>query len=428
MRNIGLYLLICFLILQFTACTEEEKKPGSVYGVITDKATGEPIRSAGVQLSPLGIKTVTGSEGQYEFMELEEGSYALYVSKTGYSDLNGHSIHVIAGQTIKGDVQIEKLPPSLRVVNDNKQDISNLEFGLATDDVTRSFSIFNDGTEALEWEISKNSEWITKISKTNGMLNAGATQAIIVTIDRDQLSGGVNTTTIHITSNNGSKNLTITAAGVEKRLPTLNTLDVTDIGATKVTFNGKITYTGIPLYTERGFVYSTSSMPTIDNTIAKLTVAVTNDKEYTAQATGLTFDKTYYVRAYAVNSAGIAYSSNEVSFTTTTIADYIVLQTDGIMVQKYDISSGADWNTANTLCENSTVGGYNNWRLPTKGELQSLYGQKTSVGNFTTDNYWTSTVASTYYTAYSVVYFANGSVYSSTPSSTNRVRAVRTLP
>ena len=329
MKNIGILIFTCLLaILQFSACTSEDEgeKPGSIYGVITDKATGEPIRSAGVQLNPLGTKTVTGSEGQYEFIELQAGNYTLLVTKTGYSDLANYKITVGAGKTAKGDVQIEKLPPSLRVVNDSKQDIASLDFGNAIDDVTRSFSIFNDGPQSLEWELTKTSDWITTVSKSSGTLSAGATQAVIITIDREKLAGGDNTTTIHVTSNNGSKDLTVKATGIIKELATLNMLPVTEITSSKAVFNGKITSVGTPAYTERGFVYSATPVSTIETAITKLTVAVTEEPEYTIQVTGLTLNHTYYVRAYAINGAGVAYSSNEESFATVATAPTLSTQ------------------------------------------------------------------------------------------------------
>ncbi len=281
------------------------------------------MRSAGVQLNPLGTKTVTGNEGQYEFTELKAGNYTLQVTKTGYSDLSSYAITVSAGRTNKGDVQIEKLPPSLRITDNDKQNIDRLDFGGAEADVTRSFNIFNDGPESLEWQITKACVWITNISKGSGTLKAGATQAIIVTIDREKLTSGENTTTIHVTSDNGSKQLTVCAIN-DRRLATLNVLDVTNITATTATFNGKITDTGSSSrslgYTERGFVYSKSSMPTLENTISRLTAPVTENMDYSANATDLTLDQKYYVRAYAINNAGAAYSSNETRFTATALA------------------------------------------------------------------------------------------------------------
>ena len=59
-------LLICGI---YQACVPDVELPGSIYGVVADKATGEPIKSAGVELSPGGLKTITGSEGQFEFTE-----------------------------------------------------------------------------------------------------------------------------------------------------------------------------------------------------------------------------------------------------------------------------------------------------------------------------------------------------------------------
>ena len=303
-------LLICGI---YQACAPDVELPGSIYGVVADKATGEPIKSAGVELSPGGLKTITGSEGQFEFTELDPGKYTLLITKTGYIDGVSSTIEVKAGQQAKGDVQIEKLPPALKVVNDNRQEISTLDFGSAIDDVARSFSLFNDGTESLEWQITVTAEWIKSVSKIEGVLSAGATQSLIVTIDRTKLKSGENTTTAHITSNNGSKQLTITAKSTV--LATLNTLPATNVKTTTATLNGEILTDGSPKYSERGFVYSESSMPTLGSCIQKITSTLTDSKTYSATVAGLTKGKTYYVRAYAVNAGKEAYSTNEVSFT-----------------------------------------------------------------------------------------------------------------
>jgi hypothetical protein len=318
MKKIIYFTLAAVLIFGCIAKEKEKETAGNIYGVITDKATGEPVRAAGVQLNPTGTNTVTGDEGQYEFTELKAGDYTINVTKTGYTDLLNYKISVAGGKTNRGDVQLEKLPPSLRVVNDSKQDISELDFGSAEADVARSFSVFNDGPISLEWEIVKTTEWISAISKTEGTLNAGATQAIVITIDRTKLTGGENVTTVHITSNNGSKQLTVKVTDT-KKLPTLNTSATTNIAATTATFSGTITDAGSPTYTERGFVYATTTMPTLENTIAKRTVEVTGTAEFFTNVLGLELGSTYFVRAYAINSVGTAYSTNEVSFTTVAV-------------------------------------------------------------------------------------------------------------
>jgi hypothetical protein len=300
------------------ASEDESKATGSLYGIVTDATIhGEPIRGASVQLST-GEKTTTGNDGQYSFSNLSAGKYTLNATKPGYKDLLNHEIIVEAGKDCSGDFQLEKLPPSLRVVNDSQQDISELDFGSAEADVARSFSVFNDGPESLEWKITKTATWISAVSETGGTLTAGATQAIIITIDRDQLASGENVTTVHITSSNGSKQLTVKATN-GKQLPTLNTLDATNIAATTAIFNGEITGAGSPAYTERGFVYATTTMPTLENTIARRTVTVTGETKFFTDVLGLELGNTYFVRAYAINSVGTAYSTNEVSFTTATV-------------------------------------------------------------------------------------------------------------
>ena len=309
-----IYLLVSVILFGGLCSCAPEELPGSIYGTVVDKATGEPIKSAGVELSPSGLKTVTGSEGQFEFTELDPGKYTLIITKTGYMDGVSHTIEVKPGQQAKGDVQIEKLPPALKVVDDNRQEISTLDFGSAIDDVARSFSLFNDGTESLEWQITITADWIKSVSKIEGVLSAGATQSLIVTIDRTKLKSGENTTTAHITSNNGSKQLTITATN-STVLATLNTLAATNVKTTTATLNGEILTNGSPKYSERGFVYAESSMPTIGSCIQKITSTLTDSKTYSATVVGLTKGKTYYVRAYAINAGKEAYSTNEVSFT-----------------------------------------------------------------------------------------------------------------
>lgn len=310
-----IYLLVGIVLFGglYYSCAPEEL-PGSIYGTVVDKATGEPIKSAGVELSPSGLKTVTGSEGQFEFTELDPGKYTLLITKTGYIDGVSHTIEVKPGQQAKGDVQIEKLPPALKVVDDNRQEISTLDFGSAEDDVARSFSVFNDGTETLEWELTATADWIKSVSKTSGALSAGATQSLIITIDRTKLSSGENKTTVHITSNSGNKQLVVTATN-NFQVTKLNVLPTTAITSTSATLNGEIVEDGSPIYTERGFVYAETTQPTISACIQKIAAPFSDSKTFAATVSDLVEGKKYYVRAYAIQSGKEVYSANEVSFT-----------------------------------------------------------------------------------------------------------------
>jgi hypothetical protein len=110
---------------------------------------------------------------------------------------------------------------------------------------------------------------------------------------------------------------------------------------------------------------------------------------------------------------------------------YIILQSDGIMVQKNDLSASADWNTAKSLCENSSIGGFSDWRLPSIGELVSLYNQRNTIGGFSTSpygsEYWSSSFDFDYGMYYGFDFYYGGYPFVSVPNQTYNVRAVRNL-
>jgi len=108
-----------------------------------------------------------------------------------------------------------------------------------------------------------------------------------------------------------------TAYGSEKEfatapaLPTLTTTSVSNITYTTATSGGNITFEGGTV-TARGVCWSTSSGPT---TADSKTSDGTGTGSFTSSLTGLTYNKTYYVRAYATNSEGTAYG-DEKTFST----------------------------------------------------------------------------------------------------------------
>ena len=108
--------------------------------------------------------------------------------------------------------------------------------------------------------------------------------------------------------------------------------------------------------------------------------------------TGLESQVTYYVRAYVISNNNLVYGS-EVSFYTES-PDYYVLKSVGLMVAKTDAGQGP-WSTAIEMCNSSVLAGFTDWRLPTIGELQTVYANKDLIGNFhkdiNYDHYWSYT-------------------------------------
>lgn len=98
-------------------------------------------------------------------------------------------------------------------------------------------------------------------------------------------------------------------------VPTVTTTTVTNPTQTTATSGGNVTSNGGAAVTARGVCYGTSQNPTISG---PKTSDGTGDGAFVSNLTGLTPGTTYYVRAYATNSAGTAYG-NEVSFATVAI-------------------------------------------------------------------------------------------------------------
>ena len=99
-------LLVCCTML---GCGKEDNptsKLGSIFGTVTDFATGDPVSNANVRLNPRGETTLTGSDGTFQFNDIEDGNYSLFLSKNGYVDLdddyvieitNGNNVYNTAG-------------------------------------------------------------------------------------------------------------------------------------------------------------------------------------------------------------------------------------------------------------------------------------------------------------------------------------------
>jgi len=167
--------------------------------------------------------------------------------------------------------------------------------------------------------------------------------------------------------------------------PTLTTDAVTTIGATTATFNGNITAINGANATTRGFKYSTTNGFDAANTGTNISESGTfGTGAFSLIPSSLTSTTTYYVVAYATNSAGTTYGS-QVTFTTIV---YMLWTFTNAAATDYTGPTQAQVNTAyasTSLAGGVTVSsGIQQWIVPTTGtyRIDALGAQGGSIGAY----------------------------------------------
>lgn len=331
-RLISITTLFLVIAMLWQGCKKEEQT-GSIYGTVTDYATGEPVKNANVKLRPGGETTLTGSDGSYSFQDLKKGQYSLSLSKAEYEDLeDDYVIDLAAGKSVCRDVQMKKKVALLRITDVNGNDIGILDFGADESVISKSFNIFNESTQSIACMLSYSSgcNWLVSVTNLTEPIVPGQTVPIIVTIDRTLLAGGENSTILHITSNYGSNELEIRATGIGGA--SVTTANVTNITATTAVCGGNVTSDGGGTVTERGVCWSLNPSPSLENGNHKSMGSGIGS--FSNTITGLSPNTPYYVRAYATNGSGTSYGEEKMFTTedglptvTTTTASNIMATT-----------------------------------------------------------------------------------------------------
>lgn len=138
-------------------------------------------------------------------------------------------------------------------------------------------------------------------------------------------------------------------------VPTLTTVEVTDIMGTSAKSGGNITIDGGAEVTKRGVVYGTAPNPTVTGS---KTEDGTGTGAFTSNITGLSGLTKYYVRAYATNSAGTGYGQQ---FEFTTLVSIRTWYIPGDYVEaSYPGTTFANWSPGNCPFVRSSEASPNN--------------------------------------------------------------------
>ena len=108
MKKIAIVISCALLLGVCGGCSKNEYTLyASLYGVVSDHETGEPIANASVVLSPGGKTKTTGTDGQYDFLDLDPAQYTIMVQKTGYQT-NRKTVTAVTGEKTEANIPLTK--------------------------------------------------------------------------------------------------------------------------------------------------------------------------------------------------------------------------------------------------------------------------------------------------------------------------------
>ena len=312
MKKIVSLLGLFTLFLCVISCAKDiVNVNGTITGVVKDYDDGHLIQNCQVSLSPVGTTSITSSDGQFIFSDLEPGSYTLTFSKSGYTDQN-KTVTVTSGQTTDASI-------TLKSKGAFALSETILKFGDLNNSL--SFNITNKSDSQCSYEITNIPAWAS-FTKKSGTVSAQGVEAITVTVDREKLDYGTFNQVVSIAykgNTQGTATVTLSVSKVKLSTPEVKiAANAQNITQNSFEIVGELVATGGSIVTDYGHCWSLTQNPTINDSHSS-NGSTQEVGEFSTTVSNLTVGTTYYVRAYATNAQGTSYSS-ELIVTTQDVA------------------------------------------------------------------------------------------------------------
>lgn len=176
MDRVWCVLLGLFLLLGAGGVAGASDPPCSIQGVVKDQ-DGRPVPDAMVVVEQIGMVTTTDQTGLFCLTGVEEGTYHLLVSATGYHDRHSHPIHVNGGETTV-DVVVQRAFRSETVVTATRTEKRLDEVPVRTEVVT-SEQIRRTESRTLADAV----EWTTGVRVESNCQNCNFSQIRMLGLD-----------------------------------------------------------------------------------------------------------------------------------------------------------------------------------------------------------------------------------------------------
>ncbi len=115
MRNTGLGALVTAALVLLPGTGQAQQPTGTIDGRVTDKATGQPLASVQVTITPTTRGGLTDRDGRFQIDNVPAGSVEIRARFIGYA-IGARTVTVIAGQTTTVDFVLTANPVGLEAV------------------------------------------------------------------------------------------------------------------------------------------------------------------------------------------------------------------------------------------------------------------------------------------------------------------------
>lgn len=195
--------MLCVMVL--TACDKKDddlaKAKGNIHGLVTDFTNANtPIAGASVTLNYRGMTKTTGSDGRFEFTNVEPGTYTIQVMANNYQTTT-KQVTVVANQYATCDFQLTK--------GANSIDFSTMSLSFAKEISQLSFTVTNNSSNQLSYSITNVPDYLT-LSSTSGIIAARGNIVIMVTVNNRSSITSNRSGQMVVTVNNTSYPISVT--------------------------------------------------------------------------------------------------------------------------------------------------------------------------------------------------------------------------
>ncbi len=237
----------------------------------------------------------------------ETSSVVVTVSRDGLERGNYEGTIVVSSN---GGSQT--VPVSLSV-EDVKLEVSPVVLDYETTETSLQLTLRNGGSGTINYTVTSSNNWLIPNKKSGSVTQ---TDYITAVVSREGLSAGKYDATLEFTTDGGKVVVPVKMEVAAAAAPSVAIESASNVTYNSVLLRGTVLSVGSAKITRHGFCWSEHAEPTVGDACSDAGDC-SEPKTFESIVSNLKSSTTYYVRAYAINDVGTAYSERELTFSTS---------------------------------------------------------------------------------------------------------------